>query len=990
MGLRVSTASPLPATPPPSVRLSGVVKTFPGVTALAGISADIFPGQLTGLVGPDGAGKTTLMRLMTGLLHPDQGSISVMGHDTVLAQSAIAHVTGYMPQRFGLYEDLSVLENLQLYAELRALPVAQRAETFARLLAFTRLGPFASRLSGRLSGGMKQKLGLACALMARPAVLLLDEPGVGVDPVSRQDLWWMVTALTQEGMAVVWSTAYLDEAERCHSVLLLNEGRVAFQGSPDVLTHRLDGRCYRLMTPAGDRRGLLTEALNLPAVSDGVIQGRSLRLVLRPEATTDALSPLTAVAKAELRAVETHFEDAFVDLLGGGPGGTSVIAALMAPVSLPTPVAVSCQQLTRRFGQFTATDQVSFEVRQGEIFGLLGPNGAGKSTTFKMLCGLLKPSSGVAHVAGLDLAHATSAAKSQLGYMAQKFSLYSLLSVRQNLEFSAGVYGLTGALRQERIAEMVEAFELARFLDASPDELSLGYKQRLALACAVMHRPAVLFLDEPTSGVDPLTRREFWMHINGLVRKGVTVLVTTHFMDEAEYCDRVALMYRAQVIALDTPDALKARVSRGGDHEPTMEEAFIGLIEAVDVAAGREVPAATTASTQSVSAPATPARPAVCAAPPTRIFPGFSARRLRAIVRKESLQAWRDPSTLLVALVLPVLMLFLFAYAVSLDTRRVPLGIVLESDTEAAQSLAAAFAGSRYFSVTPARDRRQVEAAVLAGHLRAYVVIPQDFSSRLLRGQSDGLLQIVTDGTQPNTATFVSAYAQGVVGHWQASRAGGAPPVTLLPRFWFNPEVESRRALVPGALSIIMTMIGTLLTALVVAREWERGTMESVFSTPASAFEILLGKLLPYFALGMLASVIGAILAVVVFGVPLRGSVLTLMLLSAVFLVPALGQGLLISVLAKNQFVAAQLALISAFLPALLLSGFLFEISSMPGPLRFITHIIPARHFNSALQTVFLAGDVWSRLLPALGAMLAIGAGFFALAFAKTRKRLER
>ncbi len=316
-----------------------------------------------------------------------------------------------------------------------------------------------------------------------------------------------------------------------------------------------------------------------------MIQGLSVRLVTRAGASIDAVRPLADAAQARVESVAPRFEDAFVDLLGGGPGGTSVIAELMPPVALANDIAVSCTNLTRRFGDFTATDRVSFEVRQGEIFGLLGPNGAGKSTTFKMLCGLLKPSAGSAHVVGLNLAKAASAAKNQLGYMAQKFSLYGLLSVRQNLEFSAGVYGLSGAQKQERIDEMIEAFELQRFLAAEPNDLSLGYKQRLALACALMHRPPVLFLDEPTSGVDPITRREFWTHINGLVRKGVTVMVTTHFMDEAEYCDRVALMYRAQLIALDTPDALKRQVARHDDHEPTMEDAFIELIKRFDAQA---------------------------------------------------------------------------------------------------------------------------------------------------------------------------------------------------------------------------------------------------------------------------------------------------------------------------------------------------------------------------------------------------------------------
>jgi ABC-2 type transport system ATP-binding protein len=392
----------------------------------------------------------------------------------------------------------------------------------------------------------------------------------------------MVHELTGEGMAVVWSTAYLDEAERCESVLLLNNGRIEYDGPPHELTMTLQDRSFSLLRPAEDRRSVLSRALDLPSVCDGVIQGSSVRLVLHKDASPHEIEALALEAGGTLAPVAPRFEDAFVDLLGGGPGGGSAIADRMPDADLPLEITVECTDLTRRFGHFTAADRVSFEVKKGEIFGLLGPNGAGKSTCFKMLCGLLKPTSGQAHVMGLNLRTATSEAKGHLGYMAQKFSLYGLLSVRQNLEFSAGVYGLENAVKRERMDEMIDAFQLARYLDASPDQLPLGFKQRLALSCALMHRPPVLFLDEPTSGVDPITRREFWSHINGLVRKGVTVLVTTHFMEEAEYCDRVALMYRAKVIALDTPDALKASAAVDGKTEPTMEDAFIHLIEKVD------------------------------------------------------------------------------------------------------------------------------------------------------------------------------------------------------------------------------------------------------------------------------------------------------------------------------------------------------------------------------------------------------------------------
>ena len=567
-----------------AVVIDGVNKHFGSVQALRGLNAHIRYGCLTGLVGPDGAGKTTLMRILTGLLAPNSGQAMVAGFDVVDDNDAIHVATGYMPQRFGLYEDLSVMENMRLYAQLRGMDADRNADLFAELLDFTRLAPFTERLAGKLSGGMKQKLGLACALMARPAVLLLDEPGVGVDPVSRQDLWRMVQAMTDEGMAVVWSTAYLDEAERCDSVLLLNEGQLAYDGPPGELTARLTNRSFRLEQVGDQRRAVLSEALDLESVSDGVIQGAGVRMVLRADAGSEQITALAGRVDAQLRAVPARFEDAFIDLLGGGPGGTSALAEGLSPVQLESDIAVSCRDLTKRFGDFTATDNVSFEVRKGEIFGLLGPNGAGKSTTFKMLCGLLKPTSGEAQVVGLDLRRATGAAKGQLGYMAQKFSLYGLLSVRQNLEFSAGVYGLEGSARQARIEEMIDIFGLQPWLSSAPDALPLGYKQRLALACAVMHRPPVLFLDEPTSGVDPITRREFWTHINGLARKGVTVMVTTHFMDEAEYCDRVAMLYRARLIALDTPDALKRGAVNDLRPDPTMEDAFIHLVEAEDLA----------------------------------------------------------------------------------------------------------------------------------------------------------------------------------------------------------------------------------------------------------------------------------------------------------------------------------------------------------------------------------------------------------------------
>ena len=570
--------------PVPMVRIDGVAKRFPGQAspALHGLDAEIHGGRVTGLVGPDGAGKTTLIRLISGLLVPDAGAITVAGFDAATEAEAIHAIAGYMPQKFGLYEDLSVLENLNLYADLRGLTGTDRRETFDRLLAFTDLARFTGRLSGALSGGMKQKLGLACALIRKPRLLLLDEPSVGVDPISRRELWRMVEDLVDDDIAVIWSTAYLDEAEKCESVLLLNEGELLFDGPPGDLSARVAGRSFHLTGVSGRRRAVLARALDRDGVIDGVVQGRNLRLVLGEGADAPDPTDLVAGEGAGIEPVPPRFEDAFVDALGGGPGGRSALAARMQPVTGDDEEVVQANGLTKRFGSFTAAQDITFSIRRGEVFGLLGPNGAGKSTTFKMLCGLLQPTRGAARVTGLDLKTASSKARGRIGYMAQKFSLYGMLSVRQNLDFFSGAYGLTGRRRRERIEGMIETFGLAPHLDTTADDLPLGFKQRLALSCAVMHDPAVLFLDEPTSGVDPLTRREFWTHINGMVEKGITVMVTTHFMDEAEYCDRIALIYRSREIATGSPDDLKESVRGAALPDPTLEDAFIALVRAVD------------------------------------------------------------------------------------------------------------------------------------------------------------------------------------------------------------------------------------------------------------------------------------------------------------------------------------------------------------------------------------------------------------------------
>jgi ABC-2 type transport system ATP-binding protein len=567
----------------PLVTITGLRHCFGPIVALDGITASVRPGEITGLVGPDAAGKTTLLRLIAGLLRPTGGTIEVLGHDMTTEAAAAHPAIGYMPQRFGLYEDLTVAENLDLFADLHTMTQDLRAMRTERLLRFTGLTAFTTRLAGNLSGGMKQKLGLACALLSRPRLLLLDEPSVGVDPASRRELWAIVSAMlaeaTRQGdpMAVVWATAYLDEAARCARVLLLHQGRLLTDSPPDEFLAPLRGRVFRLRLPPGAaRRGIAREVARNPAVLDTQVAGDALRLVLR-----EGVSPPDPVALGgtSMDPLPPRFEDGFIARLAGDdtPPPVELLGAPARPSEGP-PIEV--HDLVRRFGSFVAVDHISFAVQRGEIFGLLGPNGAGKSTTFRMLCGLLRPSEGTARVAGQDLLHAPAAARARIGYMAQRFSLYAELSVRENLRFFARVYGLDRAGQTRAIDGALERFELREVANATARDLPLGLKQRLALAAALLHGPEILFLDEPTSGVDPLMRRDFWARIGGLADAGVTILVTSHFMDEAENCDRLGIVNQGRLAAIGTPAELCARVRTDDLPDPTLEDAFIALVAA--------------------------------------------------------------------------------------------------------------------------------------------------------------------------------------------------------------------------------------------------------------------------------------------------------------------------------------------------------------------------------------------------------------------------
>lgn len=571
------------------LRLDAVTKLFDSkarqTTALDQVSFEIKPGEVTGLIGPDGAGKTTLMRLIAGLLIPDSGHIEAIGIDVNNDPLAVQSQLGYMPQRFGLYEDLTVQENLDLYADLQHIPYDQRKARYDELMQMTGMSPFVTRLAGKLSGGMKQKLGLACALLRAPKLLLLDEPTVGVDPVSRRELWAIIYNQVNElGMSVLVSTAYMDEAERCNDIVLLHEGKLLMQGTPKDLSKPLEGRVFHIEADGISHRSLQQRLSRVPAVLDALIEGEGVRVVMDKTTTASEIKLPPEVTDgteqaAAITQVEPHFEDAF-------------IANLKVKLTLPPQeanaasavggsaddIVIDVEHLTRRFGDFIAVNDINFSAKRGEIFGLLGANGAGKSTAFRMLCGLLPVSSGKVLVTGLDLRVAAASARQRIGYMAQKFSLYTNLSVRQNLKFFSSAYGLRGKHQQQRIQWALDTFELADYQSANAGELPLGYKQRMSFAAALMHEPDILFLDEPTSGVDPLARREFWERTNHLAEAGVTILVTTHFMDEANYCDHLVIMEAGKILAAGTPLDMKNLARSETQPDPSMEDAFIHLV----------------------------------------------------------------------------------------------------------------------------------------------------------------------------------------------------------------------------------------------------------------------------------------------------------------------------------------------------------------------------------------------------------------------------
>ncbi len=584
--------APVPAQATPAIVAEQLTKSFAATVAVQGLSLTVLAGEIFGLVGPDGAGKSTSLRILATIMNPDAGSATVAGFDIARDAASVKDHLAYMSQKFGLYQDLTVGENIDFYADLYGMSRKGRQARVEELLDFSHMRPFIGRRAGDLSGGMKQKLQLVCALIHTPKVLLLDEPTNGVDPVSRRDFWRILHRLRREGVAILLSTAYLDEAERCDRVGLIDHGHLLATGTPAEIKNLMDGRILAIKSPKA--RQIVSALRGLPLAKSVNLFGDTVHLVCAGDKDCEEqVATLLHQANADfqqIREIEPSLEDIFVSLLGANeqaakvPDGGELRLPPISDTNKGHLPAVQVQHLTRRFGSFTAVDDLSFTVQQGEIFGFLGPNGAGKSTTIRMLCGLLGPTSGTGTVGGSDIRLEAETIKRNIGYMSQKFSLYEDLTVSENIDFYGGIYGLSGSRLNERRDWALAMADLTDHQTSLTAILSGGWKQRLALACAILHEPPIIFLDEPTSGVDPISRRQFWDLIYAMADQGITIFVTTHYMEEAEYCDRIALIYGGKMIASGSPMELKTEVMQTTMETilPSMEDVFISLIEEVD------------------------------------------------------------------------------------------------------------------------------------------------------------------------------------------------------------------------------------------------------------------------------------------------------------------------------------------------------------------------------------------------------------------------
>ncbi|MBK5787064.1 ribosome-associated ATPase/putative transporter RbbA [Klebsiella pneumoniae] len=888
-------------TSPPVALLEHVGQQFGATIALRDISLAIPARRMVGLIGPDGVGKSSLLSLIAGARTIEQGNVMVLGGDMrdVHHRREVCPKIAWMPQGLGknLYHTLSVYENVDFFARLFGHDKAERELRINELLQSTGLAPFRDRPAGKLSGGMKQKLGLCCALIHDPQLLILDEPTTGVDPLSRAQFWELIDSIRQRqpAMSVLVATAYMEEAERFDWLVAMNAGEVLATGS---------------------------------------------------------------AAELKAQTGSQTLEQAFIALLPEAQRQAHRAVVIPPRDSREEEIAIEARGLTMRFGNFVAVDHVNFRIARGEIFGFLGSNGCGKSTTMKMLTGLLPASEGEAWLFGQPVDPKDIATRQRVGYMSQAFSLYSELTVRQNLELHARLFHIPDGEIPGRVAEMCERFMLTEVEDALPADLPLGIRQRLSLAVAVIHRPEMLILDEPTSGVDPVARDMFWQLMVDLARQDqVTIFISTHFMNEAERCDRISLMHAGKVLASDTPQAL---VEQRGSN--SLEEAFIAWLK--EAQPSSPVPEEPTSAVASYSRHTTPRQ-------------AFSLRRLFSYSRREALELRRDPVRSTLALLGTVILMFIMGYGISMDVEDLRFAVLDRDQTLSSQGWSQNLAGSRYFiEQAPLHSYDELDRRMRDGELAMAIEIPPNFGRDIARG-TPVQIGVWVDGAMPNRAETVRGYVQAMHLAWLQEMAGrqSSPQrdtslISIETRYRYNPDVKSLPAIVPAVIPLLLMMIPAMLSALSVVREKELGSIINLYVTPTTRSEFLLGKQLPYIVLGMFNFFLLCALSVFVFGVAHKGSFLTLTLAALLYVTIATGLGLLISTFMKSQIAAIFGTAIITLIPATQFSGMIDPVASLEGPGRWIGQIYPTSHFLTIARGTFSKAlnisDLWGSFIPLL------------------------
>ncbi|KWV84248.1 ribosome-associated ATPase/putative transporter RbbA [Pseudomonas baetica] len=864
-----------------------VVLTYGKTQALANITLDIPAGRMVGLIGPDGVGKSSLLSLLAGAKAIQQGQVSVLGGDMrqVAHRNRVCPRIAYMPQGLGknLYPTLSVEENLQFFARLFGHDAAERRRRIDDLTRSTGLYSFLTRPAGKLSGGMKQKLGLCCALIHDPDLLILDEPTTGVDPLARAQFWDLIGSIRQQraGMSVIVATAYMDEAQRFDWLVAMDAGTVLATGSPEQLLASTQSRdleaAFIALLPEEKRRG------HQPV----------------------HIEPLENVAEPE--------------------------------------IAIEARDLTIRFGDFVAVDHVSFRIRRGEIFGFLGSNGCGKSTTMKLLTGLLPASEGTASLFGREVDPDDIGTRRRVGYMSQAFSLYSELTVRQNLVLHAQLFQMPEEQIGPRINELAERFSLGEVLGSLPESLPLGIRQRLSLAVATVHRPELLILDEPTSGVDPIARDGFWNLLIELSRRDrVTIFISTHFMNEAERCDRISLMHAGKVLVSDTPGNIVEQ--RGAS---SLEQAFIAYLQE---AAGK-----------SEEEPAKAPSPAVNLKPSNSAGqPSFSVNRMFSYLWREALELQRDPVRATLALIGSLVLMLVMGFGLSMDVENLSYAVLDHDQTELSRNYALNLSGSRYFKeMLPLADYQDLDQRMRSSKITLAIEIPPGFGRDLQRGAPVQIAAWI-DGAMPSRAETILGYVQGMHQTWLQDQAlhrlGTAvsdSSFSIQTRFRYNPDVKSLPAMVPAIIPLLLLMLPAMLTALSVVREKELGSIINLYVTPVTRTEFLVGKQLPYVALAMINFLLMTLMAVTLFDVPVKGSFMTLLLAALIYNVIATGIGLLASTLTSSQIAAMFFTMIGTMIPAIQLAGLLNPVSSLEGAARFVGEVYPATHMLNISRGVF-------------------------------------